>query len=207
MKTKYILLLTAIVIFFTLGFIDLANPNPLIDSTIASYISSFISILIAVIALHLADKKPKAFDGKLICSYTSSKDISSNNTIMAPKGEYQCLSFEINNHDATPISDLIVSFRFPSQIIHPGYTTGYNYRSVTLKNTEILSFSEVSYLGNNVGDCRISLEHYVRLTEWPKTRVLYITIAGSNVHPRTYKLNSDDFDQLIETKSLILKES
>ena len=111
------------------------------------------------------------------------------------------ITFKLDNINKNVVTDLIVNFRLPINIVN---TIGYHNQSIEfiqIKETLIATCNKVNFLGNNNGDCDIHFEHYLAFSRWNSNRNIYVTIAGGNIEPTTFTIKHDMKTKLLKSNS------
>jgi hypothetical protein len=167
----------------------------------SSFILSIIAGAVSILSLGLATMKGLSFEGNVSCWHIPSQSITANNNSIVPIGTYNLITFKIDNQSKEPIKSLTVNFRVPSMILCklPGHNHYLNY--FEFKDTTIITATPLKFLGNTKGDCDLILEHYLNIESWDKQRVIYITIAGDNITPTTFKLKFDEKQLILNSNS------
>lgn len=172
-----------------------------VDDT--NIILSGIAVAISILSLGLSTMDNPKFKGKVICWNNITNEIHTNNGVLAPTGIYSHLTFKIDNFKKTPIKGLIVNFRFPSKIYYPAGTNNMKFTFFEFKNTMMITSDSIKFLGNTNGDSDLIFEHFLELNKWEKNRVLYITIAGDNIVPTTFKIDNKQKDDIVNSSSKV----
>jgi len=160
-----------------------------------------ITVGISILSIGLSTMGNPKFKGKVIC-WNNIKDVKNvNNSVYAPIGVYSCITFKIDNYKKIPVNGLIINFRFPSNIFFQDRNNNFNYSFFEFKNTVMVTSSNIKFLGNTNGDSDIVFEHYLELNKWEKNRVFYITIAGDNIVPTTFKIDNKLKDTIFKSSS------
>ena len=167
----------------------------------SNFILGIITVAVSILSLGLATMNGLNFEGNITCYNIPSQLITANNSAIAPIGNYNLITFKIDNQNKEPIKSLTVNFRVPSLILYKqlGHNPNLNY--FDFKDTTIITATPLKFLGNTKGDCDLVLEHYLNLEAWSNSRVIYITIAGDNINPTTFKLKFDEKELILNSNS------
>jgi hypothetical protein len=175
------------------------NPFLSIDDT--NLILGGITVGISILSLGLSTMDNPKFKGNVTCwnNITALRDVNNNENALI--GKYSCITFKIDNYKKNPVNGLTINFRFPSKIFYQDRHNKFNYSFFEFKNTIMVTSDNIRFLGNTNGDSDIVFEHSLEFTRWDKNRVIYITIAGDNIVPTTFKIDNEQKDLLFNSSS------
>ena len=183
------------------GFVVLNNQFNLITIEDTNLLLGIISVAISLVSVAIATMKKPKFKGTVSCwNIERDKRNVNNKGLGIDIGVYNCISFEIDNYRKTAIQNLVVNFRIPESIIYNFHNNNSELKFRKSKNTVIVTFDNLRFLGNSTGDCKVNVDHIINITKWKEKeshRVLYVTIAGDNIEPTTFKLKSEKVDDLL----------
>jgi hypothetical protein len=195
----YIVLFIWILIGVT--FIILNSTYNILSNEDSNLILGLISVGVSIVSLGLATMKNPKFKGKVKCWNNLDQQRNVNNNHITPIGNYSCISFKIDNYNKLPVNGLTINFRCPSNIYHNGITDSIGYSRYEFKNTILLTSDKIKFLGNTTGDSDLVFEHYLELSKWEKNRVIYVTVAGDNILPTTFRIKHSEIEQVNNSSS------
>jgi hypothetical protein len=160
-----------------------------IDDT--NLVLGIISVAVSILSLGLATMKQPKFRGKVTCWNNKSQAKNVNNSGSGSEiGLYNWISFEIQNKDKEAIKSLVVNFRFPKSIYCERRGDGLQERVLYIKDSVIYTSAAVKFLGTANGDCELTFEHLLRISEMGKPNI-YVTVSGENIRPTTFKIDNE----------------
>lgn len=169
----------------------LANKRyPFLSVDDTNLILGGITVAISVLSLGLSTMENPKFKGKVICWNNETQLRKVNNNAFALIGDYSCISFKVDNYKKIPVNGLTVNFRFPTKIFYREIHNSFNFSFCEFKNTIMVTSDHIKFLGNTNGDSDIIFEHFLEFDKWDINRVVYITIAGNNIVPTTFKIDN-----------------
>lgn len=195
-KTPYLIAILLWVFFTITVLIYNINYSNINSGDLSSLVFTSIGVLITLLSVAIADRKKLKYEGKVSCWINKTDIINVNNDSSTPIGTYIKTTFMIDNYSKHDINSLIVNLRIPSKIFYRGPYIQDFLTSYEFKNTLILSSSSMKYLGSTKGDSDLVFEQYFNLDAWANDRVAYITIAGDNIIPTTFKIDLLKRDEL-----------
>lgn len=200
-KWWYIVLLTWLLI--GIGFVVLNKQFNLITIEDTNLLLGIISVAISLVSVAIATMKKPKFRGTVNCwNVERDKRNVNNKGLGIDIGVYNCISFEIDNYQKTAIQNLVVNFRIPESILYHFHNNNSELKFRKSKDTVIVTFDNLRFLGNSTGDCNLNIDHFLNITKWKEkesNRVIYVTVAGDNIEPTTFKLKSEKVDDLLES--------
>lgn len=167
----------------------------------SNFILGILTVAVSILSLGLATMKGLNFEGNITCWHIPSQLVTVNNSGNSPIGKYNLITFKVDNQNREPIKSLTVNFRVPSIIFYRQLSHNLHVNYFDFKDTTIITATPLKFLGNTKGDCDIILEHYLNIEAWDKQRVIYITIAGDNINPTTFKLKFVEKELLLNSNS------
>jgi hypothetical protein len=183
-------------LIFAFGFMAVNRYYAFLKPDDINMLLGIIAVAVSILSLGLATIKKPTFNGKVCCWNVESKKRHVNNEVVTPIGIYSCLTFRIDNKNNEPIKDLIINFRFPTNLIHRRIQLDNFYSFYEFKDTVLLTAKNISFLGSNSGDSDIVFEHLLNLDKWNSNRKMYITVSGSNITPTTKCIDFNMIDKL-----------
>jgi hypothetical protein len=160
-----------------------------------------ISVAISLVSVAIATMKLPKFKGKVYCwNIEKNKRNVNNKASGADIGVYNSISFEIDNFQKTAIQNLVVNFRIPKSIINAYRNNNSELKFRESKDTVIVTFDNLRFLGNSNGDCKLNIDHFLNISKWKEEeykRVIYVTVAGDNIEPTTLRLKSESIDNIL----------
>jgi len=194
-------LVLAFWIILGVGFLVLNKQFNVITIEDTNLLLGIISVGISIVSVAIATMKSPKFKGKINCwNVEKEKRNVNNNGLGIDIGTYNCISFEIDNYKKTAIQNLVVNFRIPKSIIYEYQNNNSELKYRESKDTVIVTFDNLRFLGNSTGDCKLNIDHLINIIKWNEKeshRVIYVTIAGDNMEPTTFKLESKKVDELL----------
>jgi hypothetical protein len=195
----WICLIVWIVISF--GFMVFNRFYSILKSDDLNLLLGIIAVAVSIVSLGLANISKPKYNGRLTCWNTHKPTFVAMSNEVNTHLEYQLITFKLDNINKNVVTDLIVNFRLPVNIVN---TIGYNNQSIefiVIKETLIATCNKVNFLGNNNGDCDIHFEHYLAFSRWNSNRNIYVTIAGGNIEPTTFTIKQDMKAKILQSNS------
>jgi hypothetical protein len=200
-KTPYIIATILWIFFAVIVLIYNISYGNISSGDLSSLIFTSMGVFITLLSIAIADRKKLKYGGKVIAWINKTDTINVNNDTLTPLGTYIKTTFKIDNYSKHDINSLNVNIRIPSKIFYRAHSLEDFLTCYEFKNTLILSSSKMKYLGSTKGDSDLIFEQYFNFDAWPNDRVLYITIAGENIIPTTFKID------LLQKKELMMSSS
>jgi len=185
--------LFSIIIWIVLGFtfIVLNKEYNILSKQDSNLILGIISVAISILSLGLATMRLPEFKGKVECWNNKSQAISVNNSEKGyEKGNYKLISFKIQNRKKEPIRNMVINFRIPSIIYRNKTQDNLKNKEIIIKDSAIYTSDAIKFLGVNQGDCELTFEHHIKIQKMRRGNI-YVTVAGDNIRPTTFKINKD----------------
>ena len=200
-KTSYIVATVLWVVFALMVILYNVIHDDISSGELTSLIFTAVGVFITLISIAISDRKKLKYEGKIICWINKTDIINVNNDILTPIGVYTKITFKIDNYAKHDIKSLLVNIRIPSNIYYRAPNTGEFLTSFEFKNTIMLSSSKMKYLGSTNGDSDLILEQYFNFDAWSDNRVVFVTIAGENIIPTTFNIDSVKKEELKKSNS------
>ena len=160
-----------------------------------------VGVLLTLISIAISDRKKPTFEGKVLCWINKDTVINVNNPFHTAEGMYTSVTFKVDNYKRHVINSLTINIRIPSIIYYPQITPSLNLSNYEFKETIILTHSGIKFLGTTNGDSDVIIEHHFNFESWKQNRVAYVTIAGDNIVPTTFKIDNELRTQLLNSNS------
>ena len=193
-------------VILTIGLISLAiyyrNCESIIN--IIEILLSIVSTITTIIAFLYAFKPKPKLKGKVNCRNTGKSEFP---VIGDTSVEHKNITFKIQNTSGMSLSNLQVSLRIPSQLVHPYKVySNYGLKTRIIKETYIYTLIEPTFLGSSYGDDSYLIEQFLCLQKWEKGNI-YITISANEIQTSTFKFDKTDKIKLITSKKIDLQPS
>lgn len=168
---------------------------------------SIMSTATTILALLYAFKPKPKFKGKVYCWNTGKSEFPAIGDVNV---EHKNITFRIHNNSGMSLSNLQVSLRVPSQLVHPYKVySHYGLKTRNIKETYVYTLAEPTFLGSSYGDDEYLLEQSLCLHKWEKGNI-YLTIWASEIETSTFKLDKLSKIDLIHSNTsekLIMQSS
>lgn len=188
-------------VIFALIFFMINRSAPFLSVDDTNLILGGIAVGISILSLGLSTMDNPKFKGNVICWNNVTHLKKLDNDYLGPRGAYSCITFKIDNYQKKPVNGLTINFRFPSKMFYTDRYNNFNYSFCEFKNTMMITSDNIKFLGNTNGDSDIVYEHFIEFNRWDINRVIYITIAGDNIVPTTFKIDNKQKDILFNSSS------
>lgn len=144
-----------------------------LDQEIIGLGIAFTSLIVAVVAVGIADPNPHVFKGRVSVSRT--EEPSKNDS-------YWKVKFKVTNESKQPMANVVVRLRVPRKLVRLGES---GYHESTQANTQVLVVDDCEFLGTDTKDNYCGFWRRLDLDKWDNGNI-YVTVAGEGFNPKTF---------------------
>lgn len=135
---------------------------------------AFTSLIVAVVAVGIADPNPRRFIGKVRVHKTS----ESSDTEL-----FWLVRFEVVNDAKHPMEGVVIRFHFPKK--YHVQQSDPVFRELSHGRTRVLVLDVLGFIGTEKNDNTLDFEQRIDLDEWNYGNI-YVTVSAEGHMPRTF---------------------